>query len=103
MSLVAINVADIFGPRYVATNFGAVDSAPIFGSYLFVTGVVAMTFHTNTIDEVTGTASCIGEQCFRKAFTVNAICCFCIAFLIAFMHIYTPMDRVLRGTRGGGH
>lgn len=29
--MIAVNVADIFGSRHVATNFGAVDSAPIFG------------------------------------------------------------------------
>jgi hypothetical protein len=44
VSLLAVNVADIFGPRYIATNFGAVDSAPIFGSYIFVPGLRVNTY-----------------------------------------------------------
>lgn len=101
VSLVAINTADIFGPRYVATNFGAVDSAPIFGSYLFVTAVVALFYHTNTVDEVTGTESCVGAECFRGAFTINACCCFLVSVLLAYMNYHTPMRQVLH--RNGGH
>jgi hypothetical protein len=100
VSLVAINTADIFGPRFIATNFGAVDSAPIFGSYVFVTGVVALFFHTNAVDEW-GRATCVGPQCFRTAFTVNTCCCLAVACCLAYMHIYTPMERVLRLTREG--
>lgn len=42
VALVAVNVADIFGTKYVATNFGAMDSSPILGSYCFSTIIVAI-------------------------------------------------------------
>lgn len=86
VSLMAVNVADIFGSRYVATNFGMIDSAPIFGSYFFVTFIVAEFYYTNTVDDGGGD-SCVGASCFRKPFLVNS--CFCVAAtIISFMVDY---------------
>jgi MFS family permease len=99
VSLMAVNIADIFGSKYVATNFGAVDSAPIFGSYLFVTAIVAIFYKTNYVDDE-GNEICLGASCFRIPFIINACCCFGVALLIAYMHIKTPLDDV---NTGGGH
>ena len=95
VSLLAVNVADIFGPRFVATNFGAVDSAPIFGSYIFVTGIVALFYRTNT-SYGNGVETCVGSDCFRIPFVVNSSCCFLVAILLLFMHTHTPMHNRIK-------
>jgi hypothetical protein len=99
VSLLAVNVADIFGTKFVATNFGAIDSAPIFGSYIFVTGIVALFYETNGVNS-DGDLTCIGAGCFRIPFAINACCCFIVAFVITTMHVYTPMEHVLRQNHG---
>jgi MFS family permease len=96
VSLMAVNVADLFGSRFVATNFGAIDSAPIFGSYLFVTALISLFYNTNTVDSE-GNESCVGSKCFRVPFIINSACCFAVALLMAFMHIKTPMSDVATG------
>lgn len=98
VSLLAVNVADIFGPKFVSTNFGAVDSAPIIGSYCFVTGVVAVFYRTNTTEE-DGTRTCIGSDCFRKPFIINSFCCFTVALVLLSLHICTPMSQKIRVSR----
>ena len=104
VSLLAINVADIFGPKYVSTNFGAVDSAPIFGSYLYVTGIVTLFYRANSTDE-NGIKSCIGGQCFRIPFIINALSCFIVAIILVFMHSKTPMDKIIldHSNQSDGH
>ena len=92
VSLLAVIVADTFGPKYISTNFGAVDSAPIFGSYIFVTGIVTLFYETNTVNEL-GEKSCIGASCFRKPFMINSVCCFSVAFILYRMHLTTPMGK----------
>jgi MFS family permease len=98
VSLLAVNVADIFGPKFVSTNFGAVDSAPIFGSYCFVTGVVAVFYRTNATEE-DGTRTCIGSDCFRKPFIINSFCCFTVALVLLSLHLCTPMSQKIRVSR----
>ena len=90
VSLLAVIVADTFGPKYISTNFGAIDSAPILGSYVFVTGIVTLFYETNTVNDL-GERSCIGASCFREPFLINSFCCFSVAFILYQMHLTTPM------------
>jgi hypothetical protein len=90
VALIAVTVPDVFGGKYVATNFGAVDSAPIFGSYVFVTGVVAIFYYTNTVDDAGGD-SCVGSHCFRAPFIVNACCCLLMGIIMYITHLHTPI------------
>jgi nitrate/nitrite transporter NarK len=90
VSLMAVNVADIFGSRYVAMNFGLIDSAPILGSYIFVTGVVMLTYKDNYTDDAGG-SSCVGSQCFRAAFIINAFFCTLSALLGFGLHAFTDV------------
>lgn len=81
VSLTAVTVADIFGGKYIATNFGLIDSAPIIGSYVFVSGVVAIFYSENTVDDQ-GELSCVGINCFRYSFLINSISCLIATALI---------------------
>lgn len=103
MSLLAVIVADMFGPHTIAMNFGAIYSAAIFGSYLFATGIVAIFHHTNTTDDK-GDKACIGAGCFRMPFVINSLCCFFMVFLVLYMHVRTPMPKInkIRRARGTG-
>jgi MFS family permease len=94
VSLTAINVADIFGEKYIATNFGFVDAAPIFGSYIYATWLVTSFYSENAIittdDYGTETGTCSGADCFRYPFLINAGSCL-VAFSIVWMlDKYTP-------------
>jgi MFS family permease len=91
VSMVALNVVEVFGEKYVPTNFGAVDSAPIIGSYIFVTWVVSAFFQANTVDDQGG-SSCVGADCFRTAFLVNSACCAGISVMVWTMHMVTPIQ-----------
>ena len=90
VSLMAVNVADIFGSRYVATNFGMIDSAPIFGSYFFVTYIVATFYQTNTVDDGGGD-SCVGASCFREPFLINASFCIVATIICFTVDYYTQI------------
>lgn len=103
VALIAVNVADIFGTKFVATNFGAMDSAPILGTYFFATFIVSLFYKDNyfTIesgddasddDFVVGT--CVGVQCFRMSFVVNAIFCGVSAGLCYLCHLFTPIPEL---------
>ena len=90
VALIAVIVPDIFGGKHVATNFGAIDSAPIFGSYIFVTGLISLVYTVNAVDDG-GDESCVGADCFRNAFIVNSVCCGVVAIALYGMHLYTPI------------
>eukprot|EP01035_Chromulina_nebulosa_P026299 gene26299-34405_t len=57
VAIIAVNIADIFGSKYIATNFGAIDSAPIFGSYIYATFLVSIFYQPNVFDDE-GTSTC---------------------------------------------
>lgn len=85
VSLVAVIVADLFGSKYIATNFGFVDTSPIVGSFIFATLVVNGSYEYNTVDEQ-GVQSCVGVGCFQMAFAVNATVCAAAAMLSMFLN-----------------
>ena len=91
VSLTAVTMADIFGSRYIATNFGLIDSAPIIGSYIFVSAVVALFYNDNTVDDQGG-LSCVGVGCFRFSFLTNALSCLIATALIFNLDRNTKID-----------
>lgn len=89
VSLTAINVADIFGEKFIATNFGFVDTSPIIGSYVYATMLVTIFYYNNaTIDSTEPT--CLGADCFRYPFLINAVSCILGGSLVLFLHYKTP-------------
>eukprot|EP01034_Spumella_vulgaris_P022069 gene22069-28164_t len=88
VSLMAVNVADIFGEKYIATNFGLIDTSPIFGSYVFATFSIALFYHENTT--VDGEDTCVGASCFRTCFLINAGATAVAALAIYVLHARTP-------------
>eukprot|EP01038_Epipyxis_sp_PR26KG_P010379 gene10379-13942_t len=104
VALNTINVADIFGDKYVATNYGAVDTAPIFSSYIFSTGLVALFYKDNieiSNDNDTISSSCVGRMCFFYPFIINFLCCMIASFGCYILHIHTPMKYNRRVTQNG--
>ena len=98
VSLTAVIMADIFGSRFIATNFGLIDSAPIIGSYIFVSAIVALFYSDNTVDDQGG-LSCVGVGCFRYSFLTNALSCLIATALIFNLDRNTKIDN----TNSGGH
>jgi MFS family permease len=92
--LIAVNVTDIFGQQYVATNFGFVDSAPILGSYVFATLVVNAFYRDNDISPYDDLPICTGAVCFQYAFYFNAIHCFVACFLCYYIHLHRNSIKV---------
>lgn len=92
VSLTAINVADIFGEKYIATNFGLVDSSPIIGSYLYATVLVTLFYENNATVDSTGEETCSGADCFRTAFIINSVSCMVGAMICLCLHLFTPRD-----------
>lgn len=90
VALTAINVADIFGEKYIATNFGFVDASPIFGSYLYATFLVSMFYNQNATIASSGESTCFGPDCFRSAFLLNAASCVVGASICYYLHRHTP-------------
>lgn len=87
VSLVAVNIADLFGSRHVATNFGAMDSAPIIGSYLFATLSVALFYNPSSSE------TCVGTACYRVPFIVNTVFNLVAGALCWTLHSWTPIDQ----------
>ena len=87
VSLVAVNVTDIFGPDHVATNFGFVDTSPILGSFVFASLVVNGFYSYNAVDDE-GRMICLGKGCFEVAFILSAVAC-AVAAVVALCMNYT--------------
>lgn len=93
-SSMAAVTADIFGAKYVGSNYGYIDLAPAVGSYIFSVGMVAL-FYPSSHDKmgVQFTEECVGAHCFRYAFWVTCCCCVLCAGLAHIMHMQTPINR----------
>ena len=73
---------------------GFVDLAPIPGSIIFATGLIAVFFDTSTDNVKNNVAqSCIGADCFRLPFYISSFACIMAATLAYFIHFVTPMRR----------
>jgi len=85
---VAVNVTDIFGEKFIATNYGFIDTSPILGSYLLATVMVDVFYQVNGVNS-NGEASCLGQQCFRGPFLINGSLCLIASLLCYFAHWQT--------------
>lgn len=86
-SLISVNVTDIFGPDYVATNLGFIETSRILGSFIFASLVENGFYSDNTINNE-GNLICQGRNCFEMAFIISSIAC-SIAAVIAIYMSYT--------------
>lgn len=99
-SNVSAVVADLWGVKYIGSNYGFVDLSPIFGSYIFSTGLITAFYPSDGGDDDGGgggsnddddEASCVGAHCFRTAFLITTSCGLLATALCYTLHIYTPM------------
>jgi MFS family permease len=97
VSLMAINIADIFGGQFIATNFGAIDSAAILGTVIFAAGVVNLFYKESDGDDDYGTNSCYETNCFRIPFVINSSFCLLAFAVCLFVNWRTP------SSTGGAH
>ncbi len=90
VSLISIITTDIFGYRHIATTLAVIDNAPLCGSFFFSTTLIAIFYHNNAVDPVSGVPTCLGAECFRDPLLICATCCFATAMLSVYMHVKTP-------------
>ena len=97
VSLMAINIADIFGGLHIATIFGAIDSAAISGTVIFAAGIVYLFYkESDGDDDYEASSECFETNCFRIPFIINAVCCLAMFALCLWINWKTP-----RGAGGG--
>ena len=100
VSLMAINVADIFGSLHIATNFGAIDSAPILGTVIFAAGIVYIFYKDDASDDDAAENACYVHNCFRIPFLINSVACLCVFGLCMLVHSRTKQRK---REEDGGH
>ena len=97
VSLMAINIADIFGGLHIATIFGLIDSAAISGTVVFAAGIVYLFYKESDGDDDYASNECFNTNCFRVPFIINASCCLIMFGLCLFVNSrVTP-------TKSSGH
>lgn len=94
-SNVSASIADVFGSKHIGANYGYIDLAPIFGSYIFSVGLIAAFYPKGNCDDDgdDDDADCVGAHCFRYSFYVTTTACLIAAALSYLLHIYTPMNK----------
>ena len=96
-SNVSALIADVFGSKHVGANYGFIDLAPIFGSYVFSVGLIAAFYPSgggdDDNDDDDNDADCVGARCFRYAFFVTTVACLGAGVLAYILHKHTPMRR----------
>lgn len=97
-SNVAAMVTDLYGSKHIGANYGFIDIAPIAGSYLFATGLIALFYpgdltdsDDDEYDDDDDDGECVGAHCFRTICLVNAASCLGAALASLFLHAHTPM------------
>jgi hypothetical protein len=98
-SNVAAVTSDIFGSKFIGSNYGFIDLAPALGSYLFSTALIALFYvpspssSSGTSGETSGqgTGMCYGSSCFRTPFLITAVSCLLSAVVALGMHSYTKI------------
>lgn len=93
---VAAVTSDIFGSKYIGSNYGFIDLAPAVGSYVFSTGLIALFYPSpapagDTTGGGTGTGTCYGSSCFQTPFQITAACCLLSAVVSLWMHSHTKI------------
>ena len=100
-SNIAAITADVFGSKYVGSNYGFIDLAPTLGSYIFSAGLVALFYPNSTQENIdindnddTTDNFCEGSHCFRRPFYVTTSCCLFAALLSHMLHVTSPMKKM---------
>ena len=100
-SNIAALSADVFGSKYVGSNYGFIDLAPTLGSYIFSAGLIALFYEDTPIGNDGATNEegnddddmCRGSTCFGGAFYVTSSACLFAACFSYFLHWTTPMKK----------
>ena len=81
----------------MGANYGFIDIAPIAGSYVFATGLIALFYpgdlsegDDDDADDDDG-AECVGAHCFRTIFWTTSASCLVAAGLSFYLHAKTPI------------
>lgn len=77
---------DIFGPKYIGANYGAVNFAPAVGALIFATGVVSLFYGRGS--------DCEGPDCFRWTFLTTCVACVCGAGVALHLHRTTDLTHL---------
>ena len=93
--------SDVYGSKYVGSNYGFVDLAPTIGSYIFSVGLVAIYYpkdqHSEDYDgsseevDHSDNEMCKGAVCFQGACLVACGACVAATFLCLLLHVTTPI------------
>ena len=86
---------DLFGAKYVGSNYGFVDLSPTIGSYVFATGLIALFYpeDNDSNDDDDDDSSCKGAHCLQDAFFVTTVACVIAAFMGFFLDAKTPISK----------
>lgn len=83
-SNVAATTSDIFGSKYIGSNYGFIDLAPAVGSYVFSTALIALYYPSEA-------GICYGSDCFQKPFYITSIFCLLSSILAIWMNHHTKI------------
>jgi hypothetical protein len=92
-SNIAATTADLFGSKYVGSNYGFIDLAPAIGSYVFATGLVAVFYPSDGHPTESADKVCRGAHCFQGAFLVASLSCLLASVFGAYMHTCTRISK----------
>jgi hypothetical protein len=90
--------ADIFGSKFIGSNYGFIDLAPAVGSYVFSTALIALFYRPSEPEDSSPSSStpspsssstCYGETCFRTSFRITTLCCLLSAGLALWTNHHT--------------
>ncbi len=88
-------MADYFGTKHVAINYGMQDVGPALSSFALSTGVVSLFY------EADESGNCIGRECFQNTFIIaGCLCtvCFPIVFFILLKPDYAQLQKKILTT-----
>jgi hypothetical protein len=88
-------VGDLFGAKFIGSNYGFIDLSPTIGSYVFATGLIALFYPSNEDDDYDDDdeehASCEGARCLQNAFFVTTAACVVASVAGFALHAKTPI------------
>lgn len=87
-SNIAATTSDIFGSKYIGSNYGFIDLAPAVGSYVFSTALIALYYPSEG-------GVCYGAECFQKPFYITSSFCVLSSALAIWMNHHTKIIKKL--------
>ena len=97
-SNIAALVTDLYGSKHIGANYGFIDMAPIAGSYVFATGLIALFYpgslrESDDDDKDDDDSECVGVHCFRAIFWTTTVSCLVASCLAYYLHTKTPINK----------